>query len=234
MPIRFFKAPWRKLVGVGLLLPSGWQFCRWLLEGAGYVDFFNTHIKEPGWVGAVIEWLVNPPPWTFLPTIILGFALILWDERRRARLSAEAQSAGPPSIAVLDPSNTPMPQETVAFQSTSATTASTTEEFTHRSLEYFCAIQKSQNAIQARKLLNPYLGMFIKFSGSLANIIEEVNIITVGVNSSTGCLLICRFAVEHRDFLSRLDAGDEVVGFGAISDENFGTNVILNRCRPNS
>lgn len=88
MLIRSFWAPVRRLAaGIVLLVPL-WQSCRFVLDYAGYYDFYVSHVKEPGWVSTMLDWFLNPPPWTLGPAIIVGLALIYWDSKRRqARLT---------------------------------------------------------------------------------------------------------------------------------------------------
>ena len=38
--------------------------------------------SDPGWVGAVINFLLSPPPWITFPLLIVGAALIGWDYYR--------------------------------------------------------------------------------------------------------------------------------------------------------
>ncbi len=71
---------WRKLVGGAFLL---WQFLRGLLELAEHFDFIHEHARNPGWVGDVIEYLLNPPTWVTVPSIGVGFALLFLDSRKR-------------------------------------------------------------------------------------------------------------------------------------------------------
>jgi len=83
MTKRLFRFSWRSLTGLVFLLPSAWQSCRHLLDYAGYYDFYVSHAKEPGWVGTVLECLLNPPTWSLVPTIALGLVFIYWDTRNR-------------------------------------------------------------------------------------------------------------------------------------------------------
>jgi len=64
-----FRATWQRLAGAIVLLLA---VCRSILDFSGYVDFFATHTKEPGWVGVMFDWLLNPPSWAIMPTIALG------------------------------------------------------------------------------------------------------------------------------------------------------------------
>lgn len=77
------RATWQRVVGVIALSLPLWQVCRSVLDFSGYIDFFATHTKEPGWVGVMLEWLLNPSPWTIAPAMVLGFGLLIWDGRRR-------------------------------------------------------------------------------------------------------------------------------------------------------
>jgi hypothetical protein len=49
------------------------------------VDLVITKLREYGGIAAVIEFLINPPPWFIFPAIIIGFLLIWWDTARRQK-----------------------------------------------------------------------------------------------------------------------------------------------------
>lgn len=49
---------------------------------AGYAEFVSAHIQQPGWVGDVLSFLIDPPPWITFPALVIGLLLIWWDARR--------------------------------------------------------------------------------------------------------------------------------------------------------
>jgi hypothetical protein len=63
---------WRRIAVVGgalgWMLPV-WQGIKWLLEWAEHIDFARQHIADIKYVGQMLAFLANPPPW-------LGIALI--------------------------------------------------------------------------------------------------------------------------------------------------------------
>lgn len=65
----------------------GWLFAliqiiRQLLQLGGDIDFIVTRAQEPGWVGMMVEYIVNPPNYMLLIVFIVGSFLIWFDLRR--------------------------------------------------------------------------------------------------------------------------------------------------------
>lgn len=50
----------------------------------GDIDFVLSRSSDPGWVGALLNFLIDPPGYLVLPCIMLGFGLIWWDLSRRS------------------------------------------------------------------------------------------------------------------------------------------------------
>ena len=83
-----FKRHWAAALGLFSLVPSAFRLMKAGLDYAGYSDFIIGHIKEPGWVGDVLELLLNPPPALLLTTLLAGLLLIWWDVRKTTHGSA--------------------------------------------------------------------------------------------------------------------------------------------------
>jgi len=66
-------------------LPAVWELVRRLLDWGGYIDSISAHLIEPGWVGEMIGFLINPPAWSIYPVILIA-ALFIWLDLRGARL----------------------------------------------------------------------------------------------------------------------------------------------------
>lgn len=64
---------WQGLVAV-------WKGLRAILHWAGDIDFVVERAQNPGWVGDVINSLLNLPGWLNLLIIALGLGLIYWDQ----------------------------------------------------------------------------------------------------------------------------------------------------------
>jgi hypothetical protein len=96
MLFRFIRAFWLSLVGAALFFYNAvWPGIRWLLDWAGNLDFIASRIADPGWVGVVIEWVLDPPGWASALLAAAGLAFITWDVRRVARRSVVAPSVLP-------------------------------------------------------------------------------------------------------------------------------------------
>jgi hypothetical protein len=80
---------WRIGAGILLFIQPAWGFIKWVLDWAGRVDIITSHLHDFG-VQPVLDFLQNPPPWSFLPSVIAGLLLIWWDAKRK-------------NIAALDP-----------------------------------------------------------------------------------------------------------------------------------
>lgn len=68
----------------------------WLISRAGDADFIISRSADPGWVGAMINWVIDPPGWAMIPLIIAGLLLIYWDVRRNRNARAPVQDRSLP------------------------------------------------------------------------------------------------------------------------------------------
>lgn len=75
----WIKRHWLSLLGVFAWLQPLWQAIKWLIGRGGDLDFVISRWSDPGWVGAVLSFLLSPPPWMTIPLLIVGTALIAWD-----------------------------------------------------------------------------------------------------------------------------------------------------------
>src|SRR4051794_41031650 len=75
---------WIALLGLLPLIPAAFKGALALITVGGDIDFVVSRSQEPGWVGQMIGWLIDPPGWTILPFMLFGFACIYWDTRRKS------------------------------------------------------------------------------------------------------------------------------------------------------
>ena len=87
--------------GWGNLLDMDWIYYRWpriagwlavlivigeaihfVITLGGDVDFVVTRAANPGWVGKMTGYLLNPPLWTLPILLVFGLGLIWWDVKR--------------------------------------------------------------------------------------------------------------------------------------------------------
>jgi hypothetical protein len=59
---------------------------KWVVGLGGDIDFILSRSQEPGWVGQMINWIIDPPAGAIAPLIVLGFLLIWLDVKRPWRL----------------------------------------------------------------------------------------------------------------------------------------------------
>jgi hypothetical protein len=84
----WMRRHWVALLGVIPLIPTALKWIGWLISRGGDADFVISRSSDPGWVGAMINWIINPPAWAIMPLIVAGFALIWLDvKRRRAKVT---------------------------------------------------------------------------------------------------------------------------------------------------
>lgn len=77
-----FVRPAFRILGFVALLPSALKAGKWLVGLGGDIDFVISRSQEPGWVGDMTDWLIDPPSWLHIPLMVLGFALIWWGVRK--------------------------------------------------------------------------------------------------------------------------------------------------------
>lgn len=96
--MNWFRTHWPAAAGVAALLVSGLQAIRALLSGAAEIDFLVTRINDPGWIGVVLNSVLNPPSYLLLLLILVGFGLLFWDARRSRATRMQAGGVGDGSV----------------------------------------------------------------------------------------------------------------------------------------
>lgn len=92
----WFKRHWRFWIGLLVSLQPLWRAVKWLVERGGDIDFLVSRWSDPGWVGALITFILSPPPWMMIPLMIAGACFIGWDYVRQ-RKPPPSKSMPPPS-----------------------------------------------------------------------------------------------------------------------------------------
>jgi hypothetical protein len=72
----YLRKHWKSVAGALVLVRS-------LVTYGGDADFVISRMQDPGWVGKMINWLINPPGWATFFLVLTGLALIWWDVARR-------------------------------------------------------------------------------------------------------------------------------------------------------
>jgi hypothetical protein len=86
----WLKKYWPTLLAAALQAESLWKFLKWALDWRGRYDALAATYHEIGGVGAVIGYIVDPPPWFYPLAFVVGFILIWWNFRRsREQANAE-------------------------------------------------------------------------------------------------------------------------------------------------
>jgi hypothetical protein len=78
----FIRRRWISILTLLGFVPSLWSGIKWLFDWGARVDLVATKI-ELGWGDALMEFLLNPPPWFAIVAVPIGLLLIWWDSRRQ-------------------------------------------------------------------------------------------------------------------------------------------------------
>jgi hypothetical protein len=84
--MQFISRHWTALLSIFPFLPALGRLLKPVLQWAGDLDLVISRIEDPDWMGIVMWWFLDPPPWVILPALIVGFLLIgadIWRGRRR-------------------------------------------------------------------------------------------------------------------------------------------------------
>ncbi len=95
------KQRWLTVLGWATIIPTGikgfWSF----VGHAGDVDFFLSHIRDWGWARDIIAWLIDPPSWSLIPMLVIGFVMIAIDNRRMVGRTSNLQAGVRPKAIVF-------------------------------------------------------------------------------------------------------------------------------------
>lgn len=91
-----WKRYWRSALGIIFLIPPAWHALHSLIMWGGDIDFVISRSADPGWVGNLIDFLLNPPGVITLPFIVIGLLLIYWDNRRASHSNEPKEKAATP------------------------------------------------------------------------------------------------------------------------------------------
>lgn len=107
--IRWLQEHWRATLGAATLIDPVWRVGRWVITILGDLDFLVSRINDPGWLGTVINFIVNLYG-ALAPILALaGLGLIYWDIRRHRKQGATTHSTPatnvffPPTVTQHDP-----------------------------------------------------------------------------------------------------------------------------------
>jgi hypothetical protein len=87
------------LGGIGLVIPAA----SWLIKWAGDFDFVFERLQDPGWIGRMIQFLLDIPPWANLAIMIGGLFLIYFDSVRRTRALSPKRADASAGAFTVDP-----------------------------------------------------------------------------------------------------------------------------------
>jgi hypothetical protein len=82
---------WPWLVALLLQGESIWRFIKWILDWRGRYDALAETYHEIGGFGAVIGYILDPPPWFYPVAFLAGVILIGWNFKRNRESNATIQ-----------------------------------------------------------------------------------------------------------------------------------------------
>jgi hypothetical protein len=102
--------------------------------------------------------------------------------------------------------------------------------FTEQSWQYFSKILLQKSPILSRQIMDPYIGMSMRFQGKIASMTADSTLIMIGVMSSNA-ILICQFSMQYENELSRYSNNSQISGYGTIAN-TIGQALVLTNCQP--
>jgi len=94
----WIRRHWIGIAAVATLIHPVFTVLRTLVQWGGDVDFIVSRMQDPGWVGAMLQWIVDPPGWAVTLMLLCGIALLVWEVRRKRQVPA----AGGGDAALLE------------------------------------------------------------------------------------------------------------------------------------
>lgn len=67
------------------LVPELWRLLSRAINRLGDIDFLVERAKDPGWIGAMLRFLADPPPYFTVPLMVVGLMLIYRNVNRRSK-----------------------------------------------------------------------------------------------------------------------------------------------------
>jgi hypothetical protein len=196
--VGLFTKHWRAVLGGVAILPSLCRGLVWLFDWGARVDLVITKLREHGGIAAVIEFLINPPPWFIIPAIIIGLLLIWWDTARRQKPIIVGDQANFRGIVedhplIENPSSShPIPSETIAsrdyrcqFDSQMAVAIAARlrnrPEWQDKIIvdvtpEYLWGLFSERTMMQGDKLAKPFLNKWMVICGPFGNVTSSMRV----------------------------------------------------------
>jgi hypothetical protein len=122
------------------------------------LDVIIAHVHELGWIGNVFAFFLDPPPWSIFPAFVVGF-LFLVLEARRTKSSPSVMPNDAVTTALPSPQRPAVP-ETRLYVPESVNP------------DVLTALRNDRTSIQSEPLILPYIGKWIRFTGSVQNVYE--------------------------------------------------------------
>ena len=87
----------------GFILSAGgtiFRYAKDIISLFGDIDLLVERSRDPGWIGAMIGFLLDPPGWLILVVVIAGLIAIYLDVRRNRRAAAPKIAQSPQNFAL--------------------------------------------------------------------------------------------------------------------------------------
>jgi hypothetical protein len=85
---------WTRILAGISALPAVWQFIKWLLGWGEHIEFIAHRVHDINYVGPLLEFLLNPPPWFGVALIVPAFVLLWLASRQRPKARKAEEPKG--------------------------------------------------------------------------------------------------------------------------------------------
>lgn len=211
--------------------------------GAVGGNFFISLADERGWykspsarVDALIAWLPSIVGSSWFPWVsggVVGFTIGAWLDTlfikqpmpvalSETQRNVTVNTSTPRLIVTEAPKVEPKP-------------ATEPKLFVDKPFSFFSQMWKGNNSLQAKALIQPYVGMYVRIDGLIManNINENPGVsFSVGLTTTDCGAVICIFPIELRNYLARMDNKHPVRIAGQLTESTMIMNPLLIDCYP--
>lgn len=182
-----FKSHWPSILAIIAFAPGVFRWVVSIFDWGARLDVIIAHIHELGWVGSVFAFFLVPPPWSIFPAFVIGFLFLALEVRR-----IKSSNPALPNAAAITMLPSP-PQPIVS-------TVSETRLFVPDSVDpdFLAALRNDRTSIQSEPLVLPYIGKWIRFTGSVRNVYEPTEFRLLE-KTTRRSMVVVEYGARHRE-----------------------------------
>ncbi|MCA0049819.1 OB-fold putative lipoprotein [Mesorhizobium sp. B283B1A] len=155
------KSHWPSVLAVFAFAPGVFRWVVSVFDWGARLDVIIAHMHELGWVGSVIAFFLASPPWSIFPAFVVGFLFLTMEVRRAKSLPI----AIPNGLAPVSLPSPPRPLVPTVLGIRLYVPENVDPDF-------LVALRIDRTSIQSEPLVRPYVGKWIRFTGSVRNVYE--------------------------------------------------------------